>query len=622
MAYRINKTDGNQLTDLPDGTLDTSSTSLTLIGRNVTSFGEALNENFIKLLENFASASAPESALKGQLWYDATSGRLNVYDGADFRAAGGPIISSREPTNLVAGDLWMNSETNQLWFYDGTDLTLAGPIYNNIQGTTGFVVETVLDNFNRGHTVAKLYVASTLLGLFSRDAFTPAQPIVGYAVDIKDIQVGFNVGSLADTKFDVVVTRAENILTSTGDLKSAEQIVYNDEDQVIFGTLTLQSDDGLIIGSSEDIDLKIVNGKFVIEHKLTGQAIGIKVKSPTGTIEAVTIDSVLSRVGIFQEIPQATLDVNGNVKISGDLIVGGDTVTLQTTTLEVEDKNIVLGSTLSTPIDSAADGGGITLKGTTDKTITYDDAGQNWSSNLNWNLSSGLTYKINNTAVLSASALGAGVTTSNLQVLGTLESINVDNLTYINNTTISTSANNLILSPTLNVDVSNKRIVNMSNPVDEQDATTKNYVDSRVFDRGIAFSMDITGLSNNQIAAILNTIAPFYDPVSAPEGIAIDGTRCRVHGTTLSASSGDITYSPTEDTGSGGDYSRINVRNAADNGVESVIKDIAVGQVITGPGVVVNVLRQDKLFVMGGGLSPTSGQWGFESDINAPYTTL
>lgn len=617
MTYRINKTDGNQLVDLPDGTFDTNTTSLTLIGRNVTSFGEAMNENFVKLLENFASSSAPESALKGQLWYDSSSGRLNVYDGSDFRAAGGPIISNREPTNLVAGDLWMNSETNQLWFYDGTDLTLAGPIYNNIQGTTGFVVETVLDNFNRGHTVAKLYVASTLLGLFSKDEFTPAQPIVGYAEEIKDIQVGFNVGSLTNTKFDVIVTRAENIVTNTGDLKSAEQIVYNDVDQVIVGSLTLQSDDGLIIGSSEDIDLKIVNGKFVIEHKLTGQDIGIKVKSPTGTIEAMTFNSVLSRVGIYQENPQATLDVNGNVKISGDLTVAGDTIIVQATEVEIEDKNIVLGKTLSIPTDAGADGGGITLKGTTDKIISYDSALESWSSNINWNLASGNTYKINGADVLSNNTLGAGVVNSNLQVLGTLENLNVDNLLYINNTTISTSANNLILNPTLNVDVSAKRVTNIAEPVDEQDATTKNYVDARVFDRGMSISMDITGLSNNQIATILDNIAPFYDPVLAPEGNAIDGTRCRVHGTTLSVSVGDVTYNPT----AGVEFSTVLVRNATNTGTETVVQGMAIGQTITGPSAVINVIRQDKLFVMGGGLSPTSGQWGFESDINAPYTT-
>lgn len=615
MTYRINKTDGNQLTDIPDGTFDTSTTSLTLIGKNVTAFGEAYNENLVKLLENFASTSAPESALKGQLWYDSGSGRLNVYDGSAFRAAGGPIIGSREPTNLVAGDLWINNETNQLWFFDGTDLTLAGPIYNNIQGTTGFVVETVLDNFNRGHTVAKLYVASTLLGLFSRDAFTPAQPIVGYATEIKDIQVGFNAGSLTDMKFDVIVTRAENILTALGDSKSAEQIVYNDEDQVIVGSLTLQSDTGLIIGGSEDVDLKIDGGKFTIEHKLTGQSIGVKIKSPTGTIEAITVDAVNARVGIFQELPSASLDVNGNVRIAGDLFVGGDTVTLNTTVLEVEDKNIVLGKTPSTPTDSAADGGGIILEGTTQKSILYDVSNAAWSSNLNWNLTTGNTFRINNVSVLSSDTLGAGVVISNLQRLGTLESINVDNSTYINNTTISTPANNLILNPAANVALSSKRVVEMADPVDEQDAATKSYTDARVFDRGISMSMDATGLSNNQIAAILNNIAPYYDPVTAPEGVARDGTRLRLHTTASSVSVGNITYSPTVGVG----FQTVLVDKAGGSENQAVVSDIAVGQTITGPSATINIVRQDKLFVMGGGLSPQEGQWGFESDINDPY---
>lgn len=615
MTYRINKTDGNQLTDIPDGTFDTNTTSLTLIGKNVTAFGEAYNENLVKLLENFASTSAPESALKGQLWYDSSSGRLNVYDGSAFRAAGGPLISSREPTNLVAGDLWINNETNQLWFFDGTDLSLAGPIYNNVQGTTGFVVETVLDNFNRGHTVAKLYVASTLLGLFSRDAFTPAQPIVGYATEIKDIQVGFNAGSLTDMKFDVIVTRAENILTALGDSKSAEQIVYNDEDQVIVGSLTLQSDAGLIIGGSEDVDLKIDGGKFTIEHKLTGQNIGVKIKSPTGTIEAITVDAVNARVGIFQELPAASLDVNGSVRIAGDLFVGGDTVTLNTTVLEVEDKNIVLGKTPSTPTDSAADGGGIILEGTTQKTILYDVSNNAWSSNLNWNLTTGNAYRINNVSVLSSNTLGAGVVISNLQRLGTLESINVDDSTYINNTTISTSANNLILSPAANVALSSKRVVEMADPVDEQDAATKSYTDARVFDRGISMSMDATGLSNNQIAAILNNIAPYYDPITAPEGVARDGTRLRLHTTTASVSVGNLTYSPTV----GVEFQTVLVDKAGGSENQAVVSDIAVGQTITGPSATINIVRQDKLFVMGGGLSPQEGQWGFESDINDPY---
>ena len=69
MAYKLNKTDGTLLVDLIDGTLDTASTSISLIGRNYTGFGEALNENFVKILENFANTSSA-ILIEGQLWWD------------------------------------------------------------------------------------------------------------------------------------------------------------------------------------------------------------------------------------------------------------------------------------------------------------------------------------------------------------------------------------------------------------------------------------------------------------------------------------------------------------------------------------------------------------------------
>jgi hypothetical protein len=68
MTYTINKTDGNVLAEIPDGQFDTGSSSLTLIGKNVTNFGQVFNENLIKLLENFSSSSEPEHPIKGQLW--------------------------------------------------------------------------------------------------------------------------------------------------------------------------------------------------------------------------------------------------------------------------------------------------------------------------------------------------------------------------------------------------------------------------------------------------------------------------------------------------------------------------------------------------------------------------
>jgi hypothetical protein len=113
--------------------------------------------------------------------------------------------------------------------------------------------------------------------------------------------------------------------------------------------------------------------------------------------------------------------VSGDLTVTGSLTVNGGTTTINSTTVSVDDKNIELAST-ETPTDAAADGGGITLKGTTDKTLNWIDATDSWTSNQNFNLLTGLTYKIAGTDVLSATALGSGVTSSSLTSVGTITS--------------------------------------------------------------------------------------------------------------------------------------------------------------------------------------------------------
>jgi hypothetical protein len=107
--------------------------------------------------------------------------------------------------------------------------------------------------------------------------------------------------------------------------------------------------------------------------------------------------------------------------LSGDLTVNGTTTTINSTTLAVDDKNIVLGD-VTTPSDATADGGGITLKGATDKTLNWIDATDAWTSSENFNLVSGKVYEIAGTSVLSGSTLGSGVTGSSLTSVGTITS--------------------------------------------------------------------------------------------------------------------------------------------------------------------------------------------------------
>lgn len=120
-----------------------------------------------------------------------------------------------------------------------------------------------------------------------------------------------------------------------------------------------------------------------------------------------------------------TLDVtgagtfDGNVTIAGDLTVNGTTTTINTQDLLVEDKNIIIGNVTS-PTDVTADGGGITLKGSTDKTINWLDATDAWTFSEHVSIASGKEYRIDGTKVLDATSLGSAVVSSSLTSVGTI----------------------------------------------------------------------------------------------------------------------------------------------------------------------------------------------------------
>ena len=114
MAYTINKTDGTVLATVADGTLDTT-TNIQLIGKNYAGYGEILNENSVKLLENFASASSPDKPLTGQLYYDTGLAQVKVYNGTAFKAVNGAIISSTAPTVGAKGDMWYDDVNSQIY---------------------------------------------------------------------------------------------------------------------------------------------------------------------------------------------------------------------------------------------------------------------------------------------------------------------------------------------------------------------------------------------------------------------------------------------------------------------------------------------------------------------------
>jgi hypothetical protein len=503
MSYTILKTDGSALTSVVDGTIDQLATDLTLIGKNFSGFGVFINDNFVRLLENFSNTVEPNNPIQGQLWYDTAENRLKVYNGMQFVVSGGTITSSTPPSNLAAGDLWIDNVREQLYFNDGIATMLAGPIYSAQQGLSGFTVEDILDSNNISRTVVYMFVAKTLLGVFSKVSFTPKEQISGMPAILN---VGFTASSLSNFVFDTVATKANALVSAEGVLKTAENFVSTNDNSQSTGTLSIQNSTPLKLGTGSDSELYVTSSLFNIKSNRADQNFQIQTKTASSQPIAFFINGSTSKVGILTQNPETTLDVNGDLTVQGNLTVKGSTLTVNSTTLTVTDKNIELGK-IASPSDVLADGGGITLKGSTDKTFNWIDSTDSWTSSEHINLASGKTYKINNLDVITASSLGSSIIAApGLQTIGALTSVVAGNIGIATN--IISYVNpvmgngNVVIKPkgTGSVDVSSATITSLAAPQNLTDAANKDYVDKRIQLASVALSLTTTGLTNSQIA--------------------------------------------------------------------------------------------------------------------------
>ena len=351
MAYKRNKTDGTLLTELVDGQIDTTSSDITLIGRNYVGFGEAFNENLIKILENFASTAAPATPITGQLWYDKSQGRLKVYDGTGFKS-NGPIVSNTQP-QMVAGDIWINNATNQMKFFDGTgDPVLVGPIYTDAQGKSGFEVDTVRDKSSVDNTLIKLFIGETTVALISNDEYSPTlaeQSRLNYTQDIKR---GFNIIDADNFRFYGVADSSNSLITDQIDpdtqlriRKTAGQFLASDANSITTGTIFIQNSGGLTVGQSGEAKFQATDELTSIE--LTGKDDRFRINLLGSTeYDGFVLTSNNRRAGInmdLGQLPTTTLDVNGDALIRGNLTIEGSSTTIETQNLTVDDYNIELG---------------------------------------------------------------------------------------------------------------------------------------------------------------------------------------------------------------------------------------------------------------------------------------
>lgn len=175
MPYTLFRTNGVTLTSIADGTLNLT-TDLKLVGKNYAGYGQVVNENLVRLLENFSNISPPGKPITGQLWYDSASKRLKVYDGVRWNNVLQSSTSSDEPTDLAEGDFWFDKFSQLLYIKSAGKLLLIGPNAGsgNESGSGTLATTQILSDSDITYNIIKLMIADQTVAILSNYEFTVA----------------------------------------------------------------------------------------------------------------------------------------------------------------------------------------------------------------------------------------------------------------------------------------------------------------------------------------------------------------------------------------------------------------------------------------------------------------
>tara|TARA_B110000503_G_scaffold133164_1_gene210258 strand:+ start:30413 stop:32266 length:1854 start_codon:yes stop_codon:yes gene_type:complete len=606
MSYKLNKTDGSLLVDLVDGKINTTATNLTLIGKNYQGFGEFINENFIKLLETFSNTAPPSNPLRGQLWYDTASARLKIYDGTTFRSTDSTIYASSQPSNLIEGDVFINGTTDQLFFYNGTGTVLVGPKYTKTQLVTGDVIETIKDTTGQNKIISKYYIGGSLVGIHSKAAFTPFPAITGFT----SLLVGFNISSVySGYRWNGIADRALRIEDELGNTYTKDSFLSATGSDTTTGIINFKNDGGIVIGDDSDLTIRISGTTSTIQNNLTNSDLFINMRDgPESTYNAMTFHASAKRIGMFNASPAYSLDLTGDMRITGNLLVEGATTSLDVATLRVEDKQIELGVTSDSTLltEAAADDAGIIVRvAGDDKAWTWKQATNAWTSSTNIDIEEPLGwFGIDGVILLNRNTLGSTVVNSSLTNVGTLTELTVDKFNFNNNRlTVDLGGWEIQTSGDISL-VTQHKITNVKTPVsaravvvnplltedDDQVVATKGYVDDEIGALEKVFGIDITGLGTGvTLQGNVQTILDELFPVTPA-----NGTVAKIYGSSTTATTGIITVN------AGLNKSFVAVDSAGVQN-QSVLVDLSISDP-TGVSVTLTVARSIIIFKVVAGL--------------------
>lgn len=294
MSYIVNLPDGSLLATIADGTVNTTASSLTLVGRNYSGYGEIIAEDLVALLVNFAKATPTSNANTGQLWYDTSTKLLKVWTGAVWKNVGAATSQAGKFETTVAGDLWWDSDDKQLYVYDGTTpygagegWILSGPGYSVQNGKSGALWEpipTATGNVN----VVSLYLDGTRTAIISRFDFTPTTAIPGFTT----IQTGYNMST---TSTNGTIWGTANNASYLG-TQPAANYFRNNINNSGTGTLTVNNNGGITWGAYQNATLGVSANTVTFTNHINNTKIELYATTANVATKYLTIDGAIGAV--------------------------------------------------------------------------------------------------------------------------------------------------------------------------------------------------------------------------------------------------------------------------------------------------------------------------------------
>lgn len=383
---------------------------------------------------------------------------------------------------------------------NGTDATFTGDVTGNLTGNVAGIVTGSLVGHVDGDVTGSV---------FADNSVALVDGVSGYLVgDVINGQVKSNIGVFGNNQQG----------------NGGYQLAVHGDAGVIGGNVWLIDAGGSAVEADGNLTLRTSNG-YVYVNGTTS----ISLDAPTVTIQTNTVitevagDSTLTATnnlllngttGVIVDSGTGNTTFNQDVVVTGNFTVQGTQTVANSQTLEIADKNIELASTV-TPDDITANGGGVIIKGTTDKTMIYThggtDATNRFIFNQNVDIDSGKTYKINGVDVITGTGLGSGIQSSSLTSVGTLTNLEVTNPISGNLNGNASTATQLLTARSINgvqfngtsdititdntklpvsggtvgaltlggqINMATNRIVNLPEPSAPSDPTTKQYVDT------------------------------------------------------------------------------------------------------------------------------------------------